>query len=440
MSDKQHKNIFSNALKDGVFLLLPLGVTIGLIYWVWSILRGFVPDITPLLPREWVTNPYFFYFFDLLFFLVIIVIIILSGMIASTFLGRFFNFLIDKILLAPTFIRPIYTSFKKIAESIFQQEGADPLAQGLSESILIPYPNETTYSIGFVTSTHAKHLLGDEEGDKWLTVYVPSAPVVSAGFYIVCKKEDTQVCKLPSGEAMTTIISVGATQNKKINLDNIDIHDLQKETEKPNRLGLWFTNGLLFLTPLTATIAMLSWVFNYLYQFLMGITHLLPQILPSLIPAQHYDLIISASLMVIIAFVVMIIGFLGESAMGHWIKSLSHRFLNMIPMFKEVYGIVEQIVQVFSPDPSKNSTFDQAVLVPYPTKVTYAVGFVTGANGSTIKETDGHNFTPVFIPTTPIPTTGWFILAPKDQLIPLTLPVEKAFGLVISGGILADDK
>ena len=107
-------------------------------------------------------------------------------------------------------------------------------------------------------------------------------------------------------------------------------------------------------------------------------------------------------------------------------------------MFNKVYGVVEQITRVFSPDPSKSSTFDRAVLVPFPTKYTYAVGFVTGKNGAYV--TGDSNTSPIFIPTTPIPTTGWFILINNDQIIPLDMTTDKAFGLVISGGILTDDE
>lgn len=435
----KQKNVFYNALKDGVLLLLPFTITLGLIYWVWSFLRKLVPDVSAQLPVEWNLHPYLYNSFDLLFILFVIMIILFSGIIASTFLGKFLAFLVERLLGAPTFIRPIYTTFKKIAESVFQKEMDNPLTFGLSESILVPYPNHFTYSIGFITATHAKHLLGEEEGDKWLTVYIPSAPIVSAGFYIICKKEDTMICKLSSGKAMTTVISVGAIQNTLS--EDIDIvnEEQVKKLKKPHILGIWFTNGLLFLTPLVATMAILMWVFNYLYQFLLGITDLLPDIFVSVIPAQYYQLIISSGLVVILIFIVMIIGFLGESAFGLWMKSFSNRIFNRIPMFKEIYGVVKQITQVFSPDPSKNSTFDQAVLIPYPTQHTYAVGFVTGSNSNLIKE-DGDDFVPVFVPTTPIPTTGWFILVPRNQLIPLQMPVEKAFGLVISGGILTNDK
>ena len=434
MKPVKKKHPITHAFKDGILLLLPFGVTLGLVYWAWGLLRNFIPDLSGMLPRFIVEQPNINSILDIFYLMCVLFIIFIFGMLASTFLGRFFSFLIDGILMKPTFVRPIYTTFKKITESIFQQDSADPLAKGISESVMIPYPNEYSKSIAFVTSTHAKHILGEEEGDKWITVYVPSAPVVSAGFYLLCKKEDVTPCKLTSGQAMTTVISVGAVSME----DDEQTPATLEIPQKANIFRVWFFNGILLLTPISATIAMLGWLFNHLYQFTTNISKLFPHILPASIPDQYYGLIINMIITLILLLIIIIIGLLGESVFGIWVKSISHKLFNSIPMFNKVYSVVEQITGVFSPDPSKSSTFDRAVLVPFPTKYTYAVGFITGEDGAYVTGTS--NTSPVFIPTTPIPTTGWFILVNNDKLIPLDMTTDKAFGLVISGGILTDDE
>ncbi len=427
----------THAFKDGILLILPFGVTLGLVYWGWSLLRSFIPDLSSVIPVFILEQTYINSIVDLLYLLCIILIIFIFGMLASTFLGQFFSFLIDQILMKPTFIRPIYTTFKKITESIFQQDNSDNLTTGISESVMIPYPNEYSQSIAFITSTHARHLLGEEEGDNWITVYVPSAPVVSAGFFLLCKKDKVMPCKLSSGQAMTTVISVGSLQETSTNSPLPKTLDIP---QKSNIFRVWFLNGILLLTPISATIAILGWVFNHLYKFTTNISKLLPQILPSSIPDQYYGLIINIIITVILIIIIIIIGLLGESAFGLWIKSLSHKLFNNIPMFNKVYGVVEQITKVFSPDPSKSSTFDKAVLVPFPTQYTYAIGFITGKDSSYITDCTNKNISTVFIPTTPIPTTGWFVLVNTDKLIPLDISTDKAFGIVISGGILTDEK
>ncbi|MGL4677478.1 MAG: DUF502 domain-containing protein [Brevinema sp.] len=428
----------SHIFKDGIFLLLPVGLTIGVIYWGWSLLRGFIPDLSIILPKTITEQANFSQFLDLISLLFFISIITIFGMLASTFLGKFFLFLFDKILTGPTFIRPIYTTFKKITESIFKKESDSPLSAGISESILIPYPNKDSQSIGFITSLHAKHLLGEEEGEKWLTVYVPSAPVISAGFYLLCRKEDTTPCKLDSSTAMTTIISVGAIQNSK---ELSPSNPIKTPKEKyPNFLRIWFINGILLLTPIITTFYILGWIFNYLYTFVTKISQLLPNTLSINIPEPYNNILINIIIFLILIVIIMIIGLLGESTFGIWVKTLSTRIFHSIPMFNKVYSVIEQIVKVFSPDPSKNSTFDQAVLVPYPSDATYAVGFVTGANADYIRSDSDSKYRPVFIPTTPIPTTGWFIISEVEKIIPLDMSIEKAFALVISAGILTEDQ
>lgn len=428
---------FSNMLKDGIFLLLPFGISLGLIYWAWGLMRGFIPDLSIIFPASLIQHPNFSQFLDLIYLFVIMIFIILFGILASTVLGRFFSAIIEKILMKPTFIRPIYTTFKKLAESVFQQNNSDSFAKGISESLLIPYPNKETKSIGFVTSTHAKHFFGEKEGTDWLTVYVPSAPVISAGFYLICRKKDTEPCKLPSGQAMTTIISVGANQSSTP--IPTDFSPIEESSSKKNLFQTWFVNGLLFLTPITATIYILGWIFNQLYIFIARISFLIPEFSSIDIPQPYYNILLNIVIALILLLIIAIIGLLGETAFGIWVKSLSQKIFNSIPMLNKVYSIVEQITKVFSPDPSKSNTFDKAVLIPFPTDATYAIGFITGENSNYLRE-DGNNYIPVFVPTTPIPTTGWFMTVEANKLKPLDMPIEQAFGLVISAGIIAEDK
>jgi len=428
-------NFFSRAIKDGFFLILPLGITIWIINWIWSFLMRFVPNLSIIIPNEWLSHNLYSSIVNLVFLLIVVIVIMFFGLIASTVLGKFFHFLIDKLLMAPTFIRPIYTTFKKVAEVLFQDNTNNSLSKGLSESILVPYPNIYSRSIGFITANHACHIFGKEEGEKWLTVYMPSAPLVSAGFYLICKKEDTSPCLLPSGSAMTAIISVGTSITDEENKITIS---KKPPTPKKYNIKVWFFNGLLFLAPVVGTIAILSWIFRYLHKILVGLVNLFPPFFSYNIPQIYYEGLIIISLFIIILFIIMVIGFIGESAFGSWFKSITHKLFNIIPTFNTIYTTIKKITKVFSPDPSKNNKFSQAVLVPYPSEKTYAIGFVTGTDSTHIDK-DGINSIPVFIPTTPIPTTGWFISINKDQIIPLDIPIEKAFALVISSGILAED-
>ncbi|MGL4562941.1 MAG: DUF502 domain-containing protein [Brevinema sp.] len=428
-------HIFSTSFKEGIFLILPVGLTFWVINWGWNFLRNLVPsNLIKIFPETWNQFPYFNFIFDFLFLVVVLLLIIFFGMIASTVLGKFVHSLTEKILTKPTMIRPIYQTFKKVSEVIFNKNNnEDELSKRLSQSIIVPYPNAQIKSIGFVTAENADIFLGPEKGKDWLTVYVPSAPLVSAGFFLLCRKDDTDICLLSSGQAMTTIISVGTNTYDSISLNSEAAPPLKEK----NIIKTWFFNGMVFVAPFIGTISILTWFFNFLYTSIRNITTHFPYF-SSTLPIEYQELIFNVFLMVLMLLGIMILGFLGESAIGFGIRKMIKTTLESIPMLSSVYKIISKITEMFSPDPTKQNKFNQAVLVPYPTEKTYAVGFITGKDTMHIKQVDQYQV-PVFIPTTPIPTTGWFIFANKKDLISLNMPIEKAFALVISAGILSDE-
>lgn len=440
MNKKSH--IVTTAFKEGIFLILPVGLTLWVINWCWNFLKDFVPsNITDFMPSSWNNIPYSIFLFDLMFLSITVMIIVFFGMIASTFLGKFVSHITEKILTAPTLIRPIYQTFKKVSEMIFSRKEDNDISKKLSQPIIVPYPNEKSKSIGFITADNANIFLGKEKGQDWITVYVPSAPLISAGFFLLCRKEDTEKCFLSASQAMTSIISVGtATASDAITFKTSEESLEEKQNSKKiNLFRIWFLNGLLFITPVVGTLSILVWVFKYLYLYFTSINNLFSPIFSSEFPIFYQELIINVILLIIMLVVITLLGFIGQTAIGYGMKKVINKIFNSIPMLNYVYNIITKITEMFSPDPSKNQKFNQAVLVPYPTSKTYAIGFITGKNASAIKQS-GTDEIPVFIPTTPIPTTGWFVFAHKDQLIPLEMPIEKAFGLVISAGILSQEE
>ena len=107
------------------------------------------------------------------------------------------------------------------------------------------------------------------------------------------------------------------------------------------------------------------------------------------------------------------------------------RFLEKVPISRTIYTASKQIVKTFGAE--DKSRFQRVVLIPYPSKPLTALAFVT----NTFKdETNGRDMTCVFLPTTPNPTSGFFLIVPSDQVRDLALDVEKGVGLIMSGGIL----
>lgn len=118
-----------------------------------------------------------------------------------------------------------------------------------------------------------------------------------------------------------------------------------------------------------------------------------------------------------------------------WAESL---FLG-IPILKNIYQGVEQIVRAFS-NSTDTKKFQRVVLVEYPRKGIYALGFVTNEGIAQFDAKIGARSTTVFIPTTPNPTSGVCVVLPSKECIPLDISVEEAFKTIISAGIIGPAK
>lgn len=130
-------------------------------------------------------------------------------------------------------------------------------------------------------------------------------------------------------------------------------------------------------------------------------------------------------------FIIYLVGFLATSLVGKSILRLIEWILGKIPLIRGIYSGARQLTHALFVD---RSAFKKAVLVEFPRKGLYSIGFVTNEKG--YKEGDTY-LVSLFIPTTPNITTGYYILARKDELIFLPFGVEKAFNILISGGVIS---
>ena len=103
-----------------------------------------------------------------------------------------------------------------------------------------------------------------------------------------------------------------------------------------------------------------------------------------------------------------------------------------------MYGAISQLVHaLLSPEKGK---YRGVVLVEYPRKGLYAIGFVTGLAEGELQEKTGDRVLNVLIPTTPNPTSGWYVLVPEREAMSLDMSVEEAFKVIISGGMVVPDR
>lgn len=187
------------------------------------------------------------------------------------------------------------------------------------------------------------------------------------------------------------------------------------------KLSSLFLAGLAALLPLAISLYLIWWIF-------IKIDRLLAPILISITGKATPGV----GFLITVALIVLV-GFISTSILGNKLVDFWEKIVLKTPILGKMYGTVKKIVNSFlSPD---RSSFKQAVLVEFPREGAYSIGFITNDNFSHIDE---ENYC-LFVPTTPNPTSGFFIIVPQEKVKLLDIPVEKAFELLISAGMVSDD-
>jgi uncharacterized membrane protein len=131
---------------------------------------------------------------------------------------------------------------------------------------------------------------------------------------------------------------------------------------------------------------------------------------------------------------ILAIGMLATNIFGRSLVSFSERIVDRIPVVKGIYMLFKQVSDtVLNRD---RGAFRQVVLIEYPRKEIWSVAFVTGVSSGEVQKVTERKLVNIFVPTTPNPTSGFYILVPEEDMIPLTMTVEEAFKLIISGGMV----
>ena len=194
--------------------------------------------------------------------------------------------------------------------------------------------------------------------------------------------------------------------------------------------------GLLVWLPLAVTIwvlqavlGLLDGVFGWL---LSGSQVLLP--MGAHAPIEWLRTIPGLGVLVML-FGLFITGVFATNMVGQWWLRQGHRVMSRIPIVKSIYSSVKQVSDtLFS---SSGNAFRQAVLVEYPRAGSWTIAFVTGKPGGEAAHHLGDDFLSVYVPTTPNPTSGFFLMVPRADVVNLAMSVDEALKYVISMGVVA---
>ena len=214
-------------------------------------------------------------------------------------------------------------------------------------------------------------------------------------------------------------------------------------TEKPNgkrrarlfrRIRGYFFAGILVTMPLAITFAVARW-------FILFVDS---QIVPIIPAAWNPDTYLKEVLgfeiglpglgVVILLITITLIGTLAAGFVGRYVVNLGENILARMPVIRSVYSSIKQILETVLQQQSQ--AFRQAVLVEYPRRGIWAVGFITGETEGEVQNLTNEEVINIFLPTTPNPTSGFLLFVPREDLVILSMSVEEAVKMVISGGIV----
>ena len=209
-----------------------------------------------------------------------------------------------------------------------------------------------------------------------------------------------------------------------------------KNEIKPKRtfVGLlrrWFFAGLLVSAPILLTVYITWLLVNIIDGYA---TSLLPS---NLNPQTYFSFPLPGIGIVIGGVVIIFIGFLTTNFFGSTMIRVGEKLLGRLPVIRSVYGATKQIMETVMA--SQSDAFREVVLIEYPRRGIWAIGFVTGTTKGEVQNMSSENLINVFVPTTPNPTSGFLLFFPREDTISLDMGVEEAVKMVVSGGIVTPD-
>ena len=196
-----------------------------------------------------------------------------------------------------------------------------------------------------------------------------------------------------------------------------------KKKKKSIALSLrnYFFTGVVVLIPIGFTL--------YLSKFLINIS---TKFIPSgLNPNSYLQFSIPGLEIVLTVFFITIIGGLSLSFIGKKFLLIIDDLFKRIPILRTIYSAVGQLTESFANQEGKKKS---VVLIEYPRKGTWAVGFATKENDGEIKNKVNRDLINVFVPTTPNPTSGFLLMFPKEEVIYLNMSFEEASKFIVSAG------
>ena len=201
-----------------------------------------------------------------------------------------------------------------------------------------------------------------------------------------------------------------------------------------SRLRIWLKNylltGLIVVIPITITV--------YIIQTLIGVIDEFLSVLPQRL---HPDTLLGFHLpglgLVLLGILILIVGVLTHNYAGRKLVGWWEALVRRIPIVRNIYLGLKQFTEAIFLNSGKH--FQQVVMLEFPRSGFFSIGFSVGPARGELQGQGGERLWNVFVPCTPNPTTGYYVLVPEKDLLFLKMSVEEAFKLIVSGGLIAPE-
>lgn len=195
-------------------------------------------------------------------------------------------------------------------------------------------------------------------------------------------------------------------------------------------LQRYFLAGLLVFLPVAITLWFLGWV----VQLLDSVLDVLPA---AFHPNAYLPVPIPRLGALVTVVLILFLGILTRGVATRRFLAVWERAFAQIPVFRGIYTAVQKLVQTFL---GQSHAQRQVVMIEYPRRGIYTVGFAMGRAWVDLENKTNTQLVNVFVPTTPNPTSGFYLMVPSNEVTPLNMTMEEAFKLITSGGLITPDE
>ena len=198
-----------------------------------------------------------------------------------------------------------------------------------------------------------------------------------------------------------------------------------------SKIKAYFFTGILVTAPVAMTFYLAYKLITWID---ISVNRLIP---PEFRPDNYLPYSIPGLGVVLLILALILIGMFAAGFLGRFFLKLGEWIVYKVPFISSVYSLLKQVFQTFLSN--RNDAFTKVVLLEYPRKGIWILGFVSSDTQGEVKDKLGRELLNVFIPTTPNPTSGFLIFVPKEDTISIDMSVEEGIKFVISGGLVTPE-